>query len=109
MVSLDGQRAIAGFGSVRRRCLTGFRRRSRPMMGELFAINGADMRRIPVQIGASDAELDAVVIDPLPENVAVAQSFRAGGALDADDVGREPVAIAAAKAAAVVGAVARGL
>ena len=78
------------------------------MVRILLAIDGSHMRRIPVQIGTSYSELVSVVIDPFPENFAVAKSFRTRGSLDAHDVCRKTVPIASSKTATVKGSVIRG-
>src|SRR6185369_10169304 len=68
----------------------------------LLAIDGRDVRRIPVEIGTSDSELLAVLIDPFPEGFGGNPSLGACSAFDTHDVGRQPVAIAAAEAPAMV-------
>ena len=67
------------------------------------------MRWIEFEIRSPDAVLLAVGIDPLPEGFRRSPALRPIGAVDADDIGRQPAAIAAAKAAAVVRPVARRL
>jgi hypothetical protein len=79
------------------------------MVPILLAIDGSHMRRIPVQIGTSDSELISVVIDPFPENMAVAKSFRTRCSPDAHDICRKTVPVASPKTAAMIGAVVRGL
>src|SRR5262249_33610818 len=70
--------------------------------GIFFAVDRRNMRRISIEIRSPDAEVFAVRIDPLP------QIFRCTGllgtrrALYADDIGRQPVAIAAAETSTVV-------
>src|SRR4051812_31788863 len=65
------------------------------------AVDRADMRRISAEIGPADAEFLAVLVDPLPEGFGGNPALRPGRAVDADDVGREPMAVAAAEAAAM--------
>src|SRR4051794_17534972 len=80
------------------------------MLVRIFlAVGRADMRRIVIEVGASDAVVLAVGVHPFPERLRRRQALRAGGAIDADDIGGKSVAIAAAKTAAVIGAVAGGL
>src|SRR5262245_45758015 len=70
--------------------------------GVFLAVDRPDMRGIAVEIGTPDAEILAVGIDPFPEGFGRNPALRLGRALGADDVGRKPVAIAAAGAAAVI-------
>src|SRR5439155_9315746 len=74
-----------------------------------LAVDRRDVGRIPVEIGPTDSKVLAVRVDPLPELFGGNPSLRAAGALDAHNVGREPAAIAAAEAAAMVGPVSRRL
>src|SRR6185369_16695195 len=79
------------------------------MLGIFLAVDGADMRRVVIEIGPADAVALAVGVDPLPQLLGRHPALRARRAIDADDVGREPVAVTAAQAAAMIGAVGRGL
>src|SRR5580704_6854009 len=72
------------------------------------AVDRSDMRRIVVVIGPSDAILLAVLVDPVPQRLARRLPHRARGPVDADDVGRKPVTVAAAQAAAMEGAIVGG-
>ena len=74
------------------------------MAGIFQAVDRGDVRGIAVEIRPPDAELHAVGIDPLPERFTRGQAFRAGGAIDADDIRRQPVAVAATQAAAAIAA-----
>src|SRR5712675_2121436 len=71
-----------------------------------LAVDGAHMRWIEGEIRSSDPELLAVRIHPFPEGFGRSPALRPICAVDAHDVGCKPVAIAAAKAAAVIGSVA---
>src|SRR5690349_7019206 len=69
------------------------------MAAHIFrAVDRSDMRRIAVVIGPPDAVFLAVLVDPAPEGFAGRLPHCAGRAVDAHDVGRKPVAIAAAEA-----------
>src|SRR5580692_10312246 len=81
----------------------------RVVAGIFLAVDRADVRRIVIEIGATDAELGAMFIDPTPEDFGRGLPQRAGSAIGAHDVSREPVAITAAETAAMVGAVIRRL
>src|SRR5450631_154926 len=70
--------------------------------GVFLAVDGRDVRRISVEIGPSDSELLPVGIDPFPKRFGGNPSLRACSASDTHDVGRKPVAIAAAEAPAMV-------
>src|SRR5215467_12198250 len=74
-----------------------------------LAVHRTNMRRIMVEIGSPNPVFLAVLVDPLPQQVSRNPSLGAGVALGAHDIGGEPVAVAAAPAAAMVGAVACGL
>src|ERR1700731_4146026 len=74
-------------------------------VGILLPIDRPDMRRVSIQVGARDPELLAVGVDPLPQNFARDPALRAGLAFRAHDISGKPVAIAAAAAPAMVGAV----
>src|SRR5258708_40294461 len=75
------------------------------MSGVFLAVDGRNVRRVSAKIGAGDAELLALCIDPFPKGFGGSPSLRACSAFDTHDIGREPMAIAAAEAAAVVGSV----
>ena len=70
--------------------------------GILFAIDRGDMRRVPIEIRSSDSKFFFVRIDPFPQLPAGSQSLRTGLALYAHKIGRSPVAVAAAEAAAMI-------
>src|SRR4051812_19851091 len=72
------------------------------VIGVLLAVDGGDVRRIPAEIGACDSDLLAMVIDPLPKRFGGTPPLCACSAFDAHDIGRQPVAIAAAEAPAMV-------
>src|SRR5882724_11693167 len=74
-----------------------------------LAVGRSDMRRIAIEVGSPDAKILAIRIDPFPERLGRDPALRLRRALGADDVGRKPVAITAAGAAAVIRAVARRL
>src|SRR5260370_7916617 len=67
------------------------------------------MRRISIEIRSPDSKLLPVCIDPFPEAFSGNPSLRPCRAFDADNIGRKPVAIAAAEAAAMVRPVSRRL
>src|SRR5690348_11993580 len=67
------------------------------------------MRRIPAEIWASYSELLPVRINPLPEFFRGCKSLVARSTLDTHHIGREPVPIATAQAAAMIRPVARRL
>ena len=77
--------------------------------GIFSAIDRRHMRRIFVEIRSPDSELLPVSIDPFPENFAGIPSFVPCIATDAYNIGREPVAIAATEAPAMVRPVSRRL
>ena len=70
--------------------------------GIFFAIDRADMRRVSIEIWSADSKLFFVRIGPFPQLLAGSQSLRTCLALYADDIGREPVTIAAAEASTMV-------
>src|SRR6266581_8022566 len=70
-----------------------------------LAIHRRDVRRIAVEIGSPDPILRPLLVDPLPQQVGCNPSLSTRRALGAHDIGGESVAIAAAPAAAMVGAV----
>ena len=92
-------------------CLQSCLSHNRPAtLGDIFlAIDGPDMRGVSIAVGASDPKLLLVRIDPLPQLFADGESLQTGLALDADEIDGKPVAVAAAAAPAVKGAVARRL
>src|SRR5262245_29170438 len=67
------------------------------------------MRRVAAEVRPSDLELLLVNIDPLPQLFRGAVALPAGIAPDAHQIDGKPMAIAAAAAAAMIGAVARSL
>ena len=82
-----------------RRRLFGFRPAVR---GIFLAVDWRHMRRISIQIRPANSKLLSMRIDPFPEGFAGRLSLRARRALDANDIGRKPVAVTATEAAAVV-------
>src|ERR1700712_2091469 len=101
--AVSGQRGI--FLALLR--ITARRPRS-AAFGDIFrAVDRADMRWIEAEIRAADAVLSSVRVDPFPECFARIPSLIARGAVDADDISGQPVAITAAQTAAVIRPVAR--
>src|SRR5262249_8095765 len=74
-----------------------------------LAVDRPDMGRISVEIRSPDPVLLLVRIDPLPHVFAGNASLRTCLALHAHEIGRKPVAIAAATAPTMVGTVARSV
>jgi hypothetical protein len=70
--------------------------------GILFAINRSDMRWVSIEIWSSDSELFFVRIDPFPQLLTGSQSLCTCLALDAHDIGRSPMTIAAAEASTMI-------
>ena len=70
--------------------------------GILFAVDRGDMRRISIEIWSADSKVVFVRIDPVPQLPTGSQPLRTCLALYADDIGREPVTIAAAEASTMV-------
>jgi hypothetical protein len=71
-------------------------------VGIFLAVDRPDVGRISIEIRPSYAELFFVRIDPLPQVFACNPSLTTGRTLDADNIGRKPMAIAAAATPAVV-------
>src|SRR6266700_7838030 len=71
-------------------------------IGIFFAVDRPDMRRIFIEIRSPDPKLFAVRIDPLPQVFARTPSLRTCLALYTHEIGRKPVAIAAAAAPTMV-------
>src|SRR3954452_21802972 len=67
-----------------------------------LAIDRRHMRRIFNKIGSADPKVLPVCIDPFPQILNGDPSLRLCPALDAEDVGRKSLALAAAKASAMV-------
>jgi hypothetical protein len=67
----------------------------------LFAIDRRDMRGVSIEIRAPDPKLRLVRIDPLPQLFACGDSLQTGLALDAHEIDRKAVAVAAAAAPTV--------
>ena len=74
-----------------------------------LAVKRPDMRRVSIPIRSCNSQLLLVRIDPLPQHFAVAKPLQAGFALHAHEIGCKAVPIAAASAAAMIGAVTRCL
>jgi len=70
--------------------------------GILFAINRTDMWWVSIKIWSSDPKLFFVRVDPGPQLITGSQSLCPCLALDAHDIGRSPVTIAAAEASAMI-------
>src|ERR1700751_6071462 len=77
------------------------------MSGIFLAVDRCHMRRIPIKIRSPDSKLLPVCIDPFPEVFTGTISLVPCLDLDAHDVGRESVAVAAARAPAMVRPVSR--
>src|ERR1043165_848891 len=77
------------------------RLRAAPLGGILLAIDRSDMRRIPIKIRAPDPEVLLVRIDPFPKLFARGETLQTGLALDAHEIGRKSMAVAAAAAPAM--------
>src|SRR5258706_452522 len=75
--------------------------------GIFFAVDRCHMRGIFVEIRSSDSKFLPMFIDPFPEVLTGNPSLVPCPALDAHDIGRKPVAIAAAEAPAMVRPVSR--
>ena len=88
-------------GRVLRICVTAF-------LCIFLAVDRADMWWIPIEIRPPDPEFLAVRIDPLPHASACKPSLCACCALHTDEIGRKPMAIAAAANAPTLGAVGGG-
>src|SRR5205085_6203123 len=78
-----------------------FHPRSAALGGKLFTIDRPDMRRVSIEVRAPDPKFSLARIDPLPQLDGRGEARQTGFALDADEIGRKPVAVAAAAAAAV--------
>src|SRR5262245_59472307 len=77
--------------------------RPRPAaLGRLFtAVDRPDMRRVSIEIRARDSKLALVRINPLPQLFARGVALQTGLALDAYEIGRNPVPVATAAAPAM--------
>ena len=82
-----------------RSCVNSFRR---TVCRIFLAVDRCQMRRISIEIRSPDSKLLLVCIDPFPEAFGGGQPLRPCPTFDAHDIGRKPVAIAAAKAPPVV-------
>src|SRR5258706_10364761 len=71
------------------------------MSGIFFAVDRRQMHRISIEIRSPDSKLLPVCIDPFPEAFSGNPSLRPCRAFDADNIGRKPVAKAAAEAPAM--------
>ena len=81
-----------------------------PALSRIFrAIERGHVRRVSIEIRTRDPKLLLMCIDPLPQLLGRGVSLRTVLALDAHEIGRKPVAVPAAPAPAMVGAVARSL
>ena len=83
--------------------------RSPAARGIFLAVDRCHMRRIFTEIRSPNSKLLAVFIDPFPELFGGNPSLRPCRAFDTHDIGRKPVAIAAAETAAMEGSVSRRL
>src|SRR5271169_3698498 len=72
------------------------------VIGIFLAVDRSHMRRISIEIGPADSEFLAVVIDPFPQDVAGSLPLRPRCAVDAHDIGRKPMTVAAVGTAAVI-------
>jgi len=90
---------LAAFLHIRSRVL---RFHHTMVSGIFFAVDRCQMRRIFIEIRSPDSKLLPVCINPFPETFSGNGLMRPCGAFDAHDVGRKPVAIAAAEAPAMV-------
>ena len=72
------------------------------VIGIFLAVDRCQMRRISIEIRPPDTKLLPVFIDPFPEHFGRSPSLVPRPASDAHDIGRKPVAIAAAEAPAMV-------
>src|SRR5205807_4524471 len=70
--------------------------------GIFFAVDRCQVRRISIEIWSPDSKLLLVCIDPFPEAFSGNQSLRPCPAIDAHDIGREPVAVTAARTPAMI-------
>src|SRR5260370_19951765 len=70
--------------------------------GIFLAVDRCQMRWIFIEIRSPDSKLVPVSIDPFPQAFSGNPSLRLCRAFDAHDIGRKPVAIAAAAAPAMV-------
>ena len=75
---------------------------ARVVIGIFLAVDRRHMRGISIEIGPADAKFLAVVVDPFPQDVAGNQPLRPRCAVDAHDIGRKSVTVAAVGTAAVV-------
>jgi hypothetical protein len=96
----------AAFLHIRSRVLSF---RPAAVSGIFFAVDRCQMRRIFIEIRSPDSKLLPVCIDPFPEAFSRNPSLHPCRAFDAHDIGRKPVAIAAAEAPAMVRPVGRRL
>ena len=78
------------------------RLRRASFFGVFFAVNRRNMRRILVEIRSPDPKFFFVRVDPLPQDFTPRASLRTRLALDAHEIGRKPMAVAAAAAPAMV-------
>src|SRR3954451_6814759 len=69
--------------------------RSPALGGKLFAIDRSDMRRVSIEVRAPDPKFSLARIDPLPQLYGRGEARQTGFALDAHEIGRKPVAVAA--------------
>jgi hypothetical protein len=88
------------------------RSRSRPsrfysgtVIGIFLAVGRRHVRGVSIEIRPSDSKLLPVGIDPFPEGFSGAQTLRPCRTIDAHNIRRKPVAIAATEAAAMIGPV----
>jgi hypothetical protein len=72
------------------------------MSGIFLAIDRCHMGRISIKIRSPNSKVLAMRVDPFPQDVTGSTSLRTGRTSDADEIGRKPVAIAAAGAPTVV-------
>ena len=72
------------------------------LTGIFLAVDWTYMRRVAIEIRSPDPKLVLVGIDPFPQLLALEVSLHTGVTPYAHEIGRKPVAIAAAAAPAMV-------
>src|SRR3954453_8667561 len=92
--------------SIRATELEDLRARAFPIHAALVdifpAVNWTNVRGISIEIRSPNSVLLAIVVDPFPKKVGRNPSFSTCRAFGAHDIGRKPVAIATAPAAAMI-------
>src|SRR6476646_2675702 len=81
-----------------------------PALSRIFrAVERGHVRRVSIEIRTRDPKLLLMRVNPLPQLLGGGVALRTVRAFDAHEIGRKPVAVPAAPAPAMVGAVARSL